>query len=98
MGLAVETAELMEHFQWLSEDASRQLVVDPAKRPAIAEEVADVACYLLALANVMELELGDTILAKLEKNRRKYPAERFQGEYERPPKPPADRPLGPSSG
>ena len=98
MGLAVETAELMEHFQWLSEDASRQLVMDPAKRPAIAEEVADVACYLLALANVMGLELGETILAKLEKNRRKYPAERFQGEYERPPKPPPDRPLGPSAG
>src|SRR4051812_30233067 len=51
MGLSVEAAELMGHFLWMDVDASRQTVLDPARRIAIGEEMADVACYLLALAN-----------------------------------------------
>lgn len=98
MALAVEAAELMEQFLWLGDQASRAVVQDPHRRPAIAEEIADVACYLLALANVMELELADAVLAKLAKNRLKYPAEEFRGHYERPVSGPADRPLGPSAG
>lgn len=97
IGLAIETAELLEHFQWLDETASRQRVHEPACRPAIADEVADVACYLLALANVMELDLAEAIAAKLEKNRRKYPASQYQGNYERPTAVDADRPLGPAA-
>jgi NTP pyrophosphatase (non-canonical NTP hydrolase) len=98
VGLAIETAELLEHFQWLDNKASDDAARDPARRPAIVEEVADVACYLLALANVMQLDLADAITAKLEKNRRKYPADEFQGHYERPAGPPSDRALGPRAG
>jgi NTP pyrophosphatase (non-canonical NTP hydrolase) len=84
MALAIEAAELMEHFQWLDVDASRELPADPAKLAAAAEELADVIAYGLALANELDLDLSTAIRAKMLKNAQKYPAERFQGVYEKP--------------
>ncbi len=81
MGLAVETAELMEHFLWMDNDASRRVVDNSAELGEIADEMADVACYLLALANTLNLDLSDAILGKLEKNAQKYPAEKYKGKY-----------------
>ena len=49
MALAIEVAELMEHFQWLDLDESRAVAQDPARLAAVAEELADVVCYALAL-------------------------------------------------
>ena len=49
MALAIEAAELMEHFQWLDLDESRAVAQDPARLAAVAEELADVVCYALAL-------------------------------------------------
>jgi NTP pyrophosphatase (non-canonical NTP hydrolase) len=51
MALAIEAAELMEHFQWIGIDASRDLASDPEKRAAAGEELADVIAYGLALAS-----------------------------------------------
>jgi len=81
MGLAIETAELMEHFQWIDNEASRQEGENPEKRVAIGEEMADVACYLMALANTLNLDLSDAVLDKLRKNAQKYPAEEFRGKF-----------------
>lgn len=53
MGLAVEAAELMEHFLWMDVAASRQVVNDPARLVEVADEMADVANYLLNLSNVL---------------------------------------------
>jgi len=79
MALAIEAAELMEHFQWLSGPASRALANDAAKRDAVGEELADVLCYLLALANELGLDVSQALRAKMVKNRLKYPVEDFQG-------------------
>jgi dCTP diphosphatase len=79
MGLAAEAAELMEHFLWIDAEASRQVVHDPAKLSAVADEMADVACYLLTLSNVLGIDLSDAIVAKIAKNALKYPVERFRG-------------------
>jgi len=57
--LALEAAEVLEHFQW-GEDARSQ--------PALAEELADVMLYLLQLASLYEIDLGAAVRAKLEKN------------------------------
>ena len=51
MALAIEAAELMEHFQWLTTDASRELANDPEKLAEVGEELADVIGYSFALAN-----------------------------------------------
>lgn len=76
MGLAVETAELMEHFLWVDGEASRTLVHDPEKRGPIGEELADVACHLLNLSNSLSIDLSDAIQAKMVKNALKYPVEK----------------------
>ena len=82
MGLAVETAELMEHFLWVDCGPSRSLVQDPAKRLAVAEELADVACHLLNLSNALDIDLSDAIRAKMIKNAVKYPVEKYRGKFE----------------
>src|SRR5438445_13649893 len=65
MGAAVEAAELMEHFLWMDNETSREVVRDAGKKTAIADEMADVACYLLALSNTLGIDLSDAITAKL---------------------------------
>lgn len=81
MSLAIEAAELMEHFQWLTPDESEGVANDPAARGAVGEELADVLCYALALANVLSLDVASILRDKMEKNRRKYPAAEFRGRY-----------------
>jgi dCTP diphosphatase len=84
MALAIEAAELMEHFQWLTTDASRELAADPAKLGEVAEELADVIGYSFALANELGLDISSAVRAKMVKNAEKYPAEKYRGRYERP--------------
>jgi len=79
MALSIEAAELMEHFQWISPEDSREL--DDAAKHDAAEELADVLCYALAMANEMDIDLASTLQAKMIKNRAKYPAEEFRGRY-----------------
>ncbi|MFN4260529.1 MAG: nucleotide pyrophosphohydrolase [Gemmataceae bacterium] len=74
MGLAVETAELMEHFLWMDTEASRQVVQEPGRRELIADELADVTCYLLNLSLALGIDLSDAITRKMAKNALKYPA------------------------
>ncbi len=81
MALAIEAAELMEHFQWLTTEASRRLVDDPDKLAAVGEELADVVGYSFALANALGIDLSSAIRAKMVKNRQKYPADQYRGRY-----------------
>jgi NTP pyrophosphatase (non-canonical NTP hydrolase) len=82
MGIAVEAAELMECFLWLDLPASYEAATEPAKRAAIADEMADVFCYLLNLSNVIGIDLSEALRAKLVKNALKYPAEKYKGKFE----------------
>jgi NTP pyrophosphatase (non-canonical NTP hydrolase) len=81
MGVAVEAAELMEHFLWMDNETSRQVVHDADALENIADEIADVACYLLALGNTLGMDLSQAVLNKLAKNAVKYPAEKYRGRY-----------------
>jgi NTP pyrophosphatase (non-canonical NTP hydrolase) len=81
MSMAIEAAELMEHFQWQDTDASRHAAADPAAKQAIGEELADVLCYALSLSNALGVDLSDAVRAKMAKNARKYPVERYRGRY-----------------
>ncbi len=81
MALAIEAAELMEHFQWITAEASRKMGDDPARLAAVAEELADVTCYALALANELGIDLADALRGKMKKNELKYPADQYQGRY-----------------
>ncbi len=81
MSLAIEAAELMEHFQWLTIDESRKIVKQPEKLLAVGEELADVLCYALALANELDLDVSQIVHGKMIKNAEKYPADRFRGRF-----------------
>ncbi|MEJ2698329.1 MAG: nucleotide pyrophosphohydrolase [Desulfuromonadales bacterium] len=77
MSIAIEAAELMEHFQWLTVEASKNLPSEALTD--IGEELADIVIYSLSLANALGLDLSETVLAKMEKNIRKYPSEKVRG-------------------
>lgn len=81
MAMAIECAELMEHFQWIDGDQSRGIANEPEKLRAVEEELADVLCYVLALANELDIDLATVLDKKMVKNRQKYPAEEFRGRY-----------------
>ena len=70
--ISIEAAELLELFQWLTPDQARQQATD--KRERVSEEIADVAIYLIELADITGIDLAQAIEAKLEKNAAKYPA------------------------
>ena len=82
MGVAVEAAELMECFLWVDAAGSYEVARDPARREAIADEMADVFCYLLNMSNVLGIDLSDALKLKMVKNAAKYPAQAYRGKYE----------------
>lgn len=77
MALSVEAAELLEHFQWLTESESNRL--DSTKLSEITEEAADVQIYLLMLADKMGIDLTRAVEDKIEKNRARYPVDEVRG-------------------
>jgi dCTP diphosphatase len=81
MALSIEAAELMEHFQWLTPEQAAAVTQDPAKLTAVGEELADVICYALALANSLGLDLSEIVQDKMRKNIAKYPASEFRGRW-----------------
>lgn len=77
MSISIEAAELMEHFQWLSTEQSSQLDAEPLQE--VGEELADIVLYCLSMANTLQIDLADTVLAKMAKNERKYPQDQVRG-------------------
>jgi len=80
--IAIEAAELMEHFQWLRSDQLEAIQSDNEKMTAIGEELADILAYLLSFADTMHIDLSTTLARKMTKNAKKYPADRYQGRFE----------------
>lgn len=77
MALSVETAELLEPFQWLTAEQSRQL--DPTQHEAVRQEIADVLIYLTQLADILDIDLLQAAADKLAINARKYPVDKAHG-------------------
>lgn len=77
MALSVEAAEIVEHFQWLTEEQSYDL--PPAKLAEVREEIGDVMIYLTELAEKLGIDPVEAAKAKLRVNEEKYPAELVRG-------------------
>jgi dCTP diphosphatase len=77
MALSVEAAELLEHFQWLTEAESAALA--PGVKEEVAHELADVLVYLVRLADRLDVDLDAAVTQKLAINAAKYPADRVRG-------------------
>lgn len=84
MALSVEAAELVEHFQWLTEAQSHEL--DDKARDEVAMEMADVFIYLLRLADRLDVDLMQSAKSKMAINEDRYPVELSRGKAERPGK------------
>jgi NTP pyrophosphatase (non-canonical NTP hydrolase) len=77
MALIVETAELVEHFQWLTPEQSLKL--DAEKLEQVRQELADNLIYLTRIADVLGIDLMDAAFSKMAINAAKYPADRAKG-------------------
>jgi len=77
--IAIETAELMEHFQWLTNEQAAVALQDEAKLAAVTDELADVLIYTFSLANALDVDVSAAVLGKLERNEKRFPAEEWQG-------------------
>lgn len=81
MALIGETAEIVEHFQWLREDESGRL--NAAKKQEIRDEVGDTLIYLVRLADKLGIDPLEAAFGKLEKNCLKYPATLVRGKADK---------------
>ena len=77
MALSVEASELVECFQWLTEEQSHSL--NAVQLAAVTDEIADVQLYLIRLADKVGVDIGVAIEQKIKKNESKYPAEKVKG-------------------
>jgi dCTP diphosphatase len=77
MALIVESAELVEHFQWLTEEQSA--VLPPDKLAEVEQELADIQIYLIRLADRLNIDLEQAVDAKIALNERRYPVEKARG-------------------
>ena len=77
MALIVEAAEMVEHFQWLTEEQSCNL--SPEKLAEVELELADIQIYLLSLAEKLQLDVITAVEKKLALNAEKYPADKVRG-------------------
>lgn len=79
MALNVEASELLEIFQWLTEEQSNNAKNDAKLKQKAAEEVADIFIYLMRIVGKLDIDLNETIQSKLKKNAEKYPVELSKG-------------------
>ena len=79
ISISLEAAELLEHFQWTTEDQD----LSPDERQAMAEEVVDILIYLLLFAHKLGIDPVEAAYDKIEKNAEKYPADLVRGKSDK---------------
>ncbi len=77
MALTIETAEILEHFQWLTEEQSKNLSKD--KLAEVETELADTLLYLIRLADKLNIDLLKAAESKIKLNEQKYPVDKAKG-------------------
>ncbi len=77
MAMIVEAGEVVEHFQWMTEEQSRHL--DDATKLQVGHELADTFVYLLRIAEVCGIDLIAATNSKIDLNGQKYPVEKCKG-------------------
>lgn len=79
MALSVESSELLEIFQWMSEADSNQIKTNPKVLGQVEDEIADIFVYLMRIVSKTDIDLEKAVLNKLKKNAEKYPVESSKG-------------------
>ncbi len=81
MALIAEAAELVEHFQWLTEEDSKNLPAE--KQQKVAMELADIFIFLIRISDKLGVDLADSAWKKIEINEERYPVEKVKGSAKR---------------
>jgi len=79
--IAIEAAELMEHFQWLRTDELPSVKDDAKAMSEIREELADILAYVVSFGATMKIDLSSALADKMKKNATKYPIEEYKGKF-----------------
>lgn len=79
MALSVESSELLELFQWQTEEQSNAVKNNPVILSKLEDEVADIFVYLMRIVSKSNIDLEQAVLNKLKKNVEKYPIESAKG-------------------
>ncbi len=77
VAIAAEAGELMQHFVWKTPEQIPQVIID--KRAELTDEIADVAILLFELAHNLDVPLAAAMQAKLDRNEKRYPADKARG-------------------
>lgn len=83
ISIAIEAAELMELFQWVSERKVEKVLEDAERFTRLEEELADIIILCFNLANVLNVDVAKAVTKKVEKNRAKYPVDLVKGNYKK---------------
>ncbi|MGQ4832276.1 MAG: nucleotide pyrophosphohydrolase [Candidatus Asgardarchaeia archaeon] len=83
LSIAVEVGELLELFQWKSHEEVEKLLKQQSFKAKLEDEIADVLIYILSLGIHTNIDLSKAISKKMEKNKIKYPVDKYKGKYYR---------------
>ena len=75
MSISIESAELMELFQW-ADPSSQEVITNPELMPNVEDEIADIIIYCISLARSLDINLFDAIVKKMDKNNLRFPPNR----------------------
>jgi NTP pyrophosphatase (non-canonical NTP hydrolase) len=81
MSIAIEAAEIMEHFQWGSIEEGQKLMEDADAKAEVGDELADVLIYCLSFANQAGIDVSEVVRKKLARNEERFPVEEYRGRY-----------------
>ena len=79
VALIIETAELLEHFRWKTDNEVKEMFENKSKKENIEDEMADVLYFLVRIAQKYNIDLSEALSRKMSKNERKYPVEKSRG-------------------
>jgi dCTP diphosphatase len=82
ISIAIEAAEILEHFQWYTAEESIARMRDPALQAETADELADVMLYCLSFANTAGIDISEAVFKKLARNEVRFPEERDSGKLD----------------
>jgi dCTP diphosphatase len=77
MALSVESSELVEIFQWLTEEQSKRLPEDKMKD--VRDEIADIFVYIVRMCTILDIDINDAVESKMKHNAEKYPVDKARG-------------------
>ena len=81
ISISIEAGELLEIFQWLTDDEITNVLKDQKKFHQIESELADVFAYAFTLSNRLDIDVSKAIFNKINENKRKYPVDKIKGKY-----------------